>query len=208
MHHQQTAWTWMLFRNAWCTRFQSIGVSGPSKGPHMFRLGGWAEVWWPLSPSYKTFQLYWLCFGMNYPRPGVDAMAASSPAPWPDQSKQSAWPRWPLHRCTSTKDSKLRTSQACIILTEIIGFWKNERPPAQKRSGELADYCYFFFPMGACMIWKIHCLTEELFVKETAKVRAHFYSKKRCVRWRSWHSSVLWIDYQIDAIVLLSLFVF
>lgn len=145
MHHQQTAWTWMLFRNAWCTRFQSIGVSGPSKGPRMFRLGGWAEVWWPLSPSCKTFQLYWLCFGMNYPRPGVDAMAASSPAPWPDQSKQSAWPRWPLHRCTSTKDSKLRTSQACIILTEIIGFWKNERPPAQKRSGELADYCYFFF---------------------------------------------------------------
>lgn len=140
MHHQQMVWILMLYRNSVAQDF----ISSPSR-VHVCsgwvaqqRCGGYCHL--PLGHFSYTGS----AFVQSYPGPGVDVMTASSPALWPDQSKQHAWPR-PLHRCTSTKDSKFRTSQACIILTEIIGFWQNERPPAQKRSGELADYCFFFF---------------------------------------------------------------
>lgn len=79
----------------------------------------YAQVGWP--SRNVVANVTFSCTGSAFVHPGVDVMTASSPAPWPDQSKQHAQPR-PLNRCTSAKDSKFRTFQACTILTEIIGF--------------------------------------------------------------------------------------
>lgn len=73
-------------------------------------------------------------------------MAASSPALQPERVEQPVCcvaKRAEPHKCTLTKDRKLRT-QAHINFTEIVGFCQNRGPPVQKKAGEPTDFFFLW----------------------------------------------------------------